>query len=64
VSAWRDQLAFLEPMDLSVSNAMYWQPPHEEDVVAADPGVVAALRPIADAVGDPRLRNGSPSGTA
>ena len=50
VSAWRDPLAFLEPMDLSVSNAMYWQPPHEEDVVAADPGVVAALRPIADAV--------------
>ena len=50
VSAWRDPLAFLEPMDLSVSNATYWQPPHEEDVVAADPGVVAALRPIADAV--------------
>lgn len=50
VSAWRDPLAFLKLMDLSVSNAMYWQPPHEEDVVAADPGVVASLRPIADAV--------------
>jgi hypothetical protein len=50
VYAWRDPLAFLQPMDLSVSNAMYWQPPHEEDVVAADPGVVAALRPVADAV--------------
>ena len=50
VYAWRDPLAFVEPMDWSVSNAMYWQPPHEEDVVAADPGVIAALRPVADAV--------------
>jgi len=50
VYAWRDPLAFVEPMDWSVSNAMYWQPPHEQDVVAADPGVVAALRPVADAV--------------
>jgi hypothetical protein len=50
VCAWRDPLAFLEPIDWSVSNAMYWQPPHGEDVVAADPGVVAALRPVAEAV--------------
>jgi hypothetical protein len=50
VYAWRDPLVFLEPMDRSVSNAMYWQPPHEEDVMAADPGVIAALRPVADAV--------------
>jgi hypothetical protein len=50
VYAWRDPLPFVEPMDWSVSNAMYWQPPHEQDVVAADPGVIAALRPVADAV--------------
>jgi hypothetical protein len=50
VYAWRDPLAFVEPMDWSVSNAMYWQPPHEADVVAAAPGVIAALRPVADAV--------------
>jgi hypothetical protein len=50
VLAWRDPLAFLGPMDVSVSNAMYWQPPHQEDVAAADPGVVAALRPLADAI--------------
>jgi hypothetical protein len=50
VSGWRDPLAFLDPMDWSVSNAMYWQAPHQEDVVAADPGVIAALRPVADAV--------------
>ncbi len=50
VAAWGDPLAFLEPLDQSVSNAMYWQEPHQEDVVAADPGVVAALRPTAEAV--------------
>lgn len=50
VSGWRDPLTFLEPMDWSVSNAMYWQPPLGEDVAAADPDVIAALRPVADAV--------------
>lgn len=29
---------------------MYWQPPHAEDVVAANPKVCAALRPIAAAI--------------
>lgn len=50
VLAWRDPLAFLEPMDWTVSSAMYWQAPHAEDVAAADPGLVAALRPVAEAV--------------
>jgi hypothetical protein len=58
VYAWRDPLAFVEPMDWSVSNAMYWQPPHEEDVVAADPGVVAALRPGCRCDRDRRRRLG------
>lgn len=50
VLRWADPLAFLEPMELSISNAMYWQEPHQEDALAAYPDVVAALRPIADAV--------------
>jgi hypothetical protein len=50
VHAWRDPLLFLEPMDRCVSEAMYWQQPHDEDVVAADPAVVAALQPIAAAI--------------
>jgi len=50
VRAWGDPLSFLEALDESVSGAMYWQPPHPEDVVSADPEVVAALRPVADAV--------------
>ncbi|GHD04793.1 hypothetical protein [Zhihengliuella salsuginis] len=31
----------------SVYSAMYWQPPHAEDVTVADPQVVEALRPAA-----------------
>lgn len=50
VYAWSDPFAFLEPLDRSVSDAMYWQPPHEEEVAAADPSVVAAMRPLAEAV--------------
>jgi hypothetical protein len=50
VSTWRDPLTLVEPMDRSVSSAMYWQSPHNEDLVAADPEVVAALRPVADAL--------------
>ena len=53
VSEWRDPLAFAEPMDLAVSNAMYWQEPPQEDVVAADPIVLAALRPVAEAIAEP-----------
>ncbi|WP_147525108.1 hypothetical protein [Cellulomonas timonensis] len=34
----------------TVTSAMYWQPPHAEDVVLADPHVSALLRPIAEAV--------------
>lgn len=44
VHEWRSPPACVEEMDLSVSSAMYWQPPHDEDVEAADPAVVAALR--------------------
>ncbi|RZU62988.1 hypothetical protein [Zhihengliuella halotolerans] len=31
----------------SVDSAMYWQPPHAEDVTLADPQVIEALRPAA-----------------
>lgn len=50
VRCWNDPAQFLEPIDESVCAAMYWQPPREEDVVAADPAVRAALRPVADAI--------------
>jgi len=50
VHAWRDSMAFLEPVDETVSHAMYWQPPHDQDVIASDPAVVVALRPIAGAI--------------
>ncbi|MDM8083445.1 hypothetical protein QUV83_01520 [Cellulomonas cellasea] len=34
----------------TVTSAMYWQPPHAEDVVLAEPDVSALLFPIAEAV--------------
>lgn len=33
-----------------VSEASYWDPPSDDDLAAADPAVVAALRPVAEAV--------------
>jgi hypothetical protein len=52
VSTWSDPLSLIEPMDETVTSAMYWQPPHDEDIVLDDPEVIAALRPIADALTD------------
>ncbi|MGO1635443.1 MAG: hypothetical protein ACTHY6_12985 [Corynebacterium variabile] len=37
-------------LDMSVGSAMYWQPPHGEDVLASCPVVVAALRDAAELV--------------
>lgn len=50
VRGWRDPLSYLEPMDSSITSAMYWQPPHDEDVILAEPEVAAALRPVAEAI--------------
>jgi hypothetical protein len=50
VSGWSDPLSLLEPMDETVTSAMYWQPPHDQDIVLDDPDVIAALHPIADAL--------------
>lgn len=47
---WRDPVTFLEPVADSVAIAMYWQPPRDEEVIAADPQVRAALRPLAAAI--------------
>lgn len=47
---WLDPATFLEPVAETVGHAMYWQPPHDEDTVAAHPKVCAALRPIAAAI--------------
>lgn len=50
VADWRDPSTFFEPMDETVSAAMYWQPPHDTDTVSSDPAVVEALIPVAKAV--------------
>jgi hypothetical protein len=52
VYTWSDPLSLLEPMDEAVTNAMYWQQPHDQDIVLDDPDVIAALRPVADALAD------------
>jgi hypothetical protein len=43
-------LAFPKPVDEAVIAAMYWQPPHDEDVIAAHPDVAESLRPLAMAL--------------
>lgn len=50
VLAWSDPRTLLKPVDETVCHAMYWQPPHDQDVVASDPAVVVALFPIAAAI--------------
>ncbi|MBW4041711.1 MAG: hypothetical protein HIU86_06220 [Acidobacteria bacterium] len=47
-----DARLFADAMDATVTAAMGWQPPSEEDRLTADPDVLAALRPIAEAVAD------------
>lgn len=47
---WRDPLLLLDAVDETVSHAMYWQPPHDEDVVAVDPEVRHSLAPLAEAL--------------
>jgi len=47
---WRDPATFREPVADTVSHAMYWQPPHDQDAVAATPAVRAVLRPLAAAI--------------
>lgn len=50
LQTWRSPSAFIGPMDRSVSDAMGWQEPHDEDRITGDPAVVHALRPIAAAI--------------
>jgi hypothetical protein len=52
VRAWSDPLAFVPALDASVSEAMGWQEPHEDDRLTADPSVEEALRPIAAAIAE------------
>lgn len=42
--------ALLAALADAVAFARYWEPPDEQDRLVADPRVVAALRPVADAV--------------
>ena len=50
VRVWSDPRMLVDPMDESISHAMYWQPAHGEEAITADPAVTAALRPVAAAV--------------
>lgn len=36
VRAWRDPLTLVDPMDETVSHALYRQPPHDEEAITAD----------------------------
>jgi hypothetical protein len=50
VRAWADPGTLVGPVADTVSRAVYWQAPHGEEAVTADPAVAAALRPVAAAV--------------
>ena len=47
---WQDPEDLVEPVAETVGQAMYWQAPHDEDALTADPDVTTALRPIATAL--------------
>lgn len=46
----RDPLDFLESMDQAVVGGRYWQEPDEGDLLAADPAMIAAMRPLAESI--------------
>jgi len=50
VRAWTDPGMLVDPVDETVSHAMYWQPPQGEEALTADPAVTDVLRPVAAAV--------------
>jgi hypothetical protein len=50
LATWRTAEAFAGAVSDSVDRAMYWQPPDDEDVVAAKADVITALQPIAHAI--------------
>lgn len=50
LSEWVTPEAFIGAVGESVDNAMYWQPPDDEDTLAAAPDLREALRPIAEAL--------------
>lgn len=50
IRGWTDLRSFVGPVSHAVDSAMGWQEPEAEDVVAADPAVIDALVPIADAI--------------
>jgi hypothetical protein len=50
LQTWVLPLSFAGAVGESVDRAMYWQPPDDQDVVAADPAIREALRPIAAAI--------------
>ena len=47
---WQEPEDLVEPVAETVGQAMYWQAPHDEDALTADPDVTAALWPIATAL--------------
>ena len=50
VADWTSTFAFAYPMDETVSAAMGWQEPRDQDVIAADPTLLPQLEPIAAAI--------------
>lgn len=50
IRTWRPVGSLTGAVGDSVDRAMYWQSPDDQDVVAAIPDVIDALRPIAEAI--------------
>jgi hypothetical protein len=50
VTEWDSTFSFADSMDETVSAAMGWQEPRDEDVIAADPSLIPLLEPIAEAI--------------
>jgi hypothetical protein len=50
LAEWDSPEAFIGAVGESVDSAMYWQPPDDEDTLAAAPDLIEALRPIAKAL--------------
>lgn len=50
IAALKDPLDLMAALSSSVDSAMYWQEPHEENLLLDDPVIVTALEPVARAL--------------
>ena len=50
IASLTDPVVLIDPLGASVDSARYWQEPYERDELLADPRVVSALEPVAQAL--------------